>query len=70
MNIKPNKPASVSTYFKERAASVHHSKGWYLWAQNLKKGEPDTLIGEGATIAEAVDAGKKYLAEHHPDRHL
>lgn len=70
MNIKPNKPNSVSTYWKERRDTPLRKGGWELWAQHLTSTEVDTLIGDGTTIAEAMEAARKYLKDNHPDRHL
>lgn len=71
MNIKPNKPNSVSTYWKQRSDTPVRKGGWELWAQGLSD-EPgvDTLIGDGVGIKEAMQAATTYLAVHHPGRTL
>lgn len=70
MNIKPNKPNSVSTYWKERRDTPTRMGGWELWARCLDADGEDIIIGEGATSGDAVKDAKITLAEHYPGRTL
>ncbi len=70
MNIKPNKPSSVSTYWKERRDTPIRKGGWELWAQQLTAAGEDVLIGEGATFGDAMQAAQITLAEQYPGRTL
>lgn len=70
MNIKPNNPNSVSTYWKERRDTPIRKGGWELWAQGLSADGEDIIIGEGGTISEAMKDAQRTLAEHYPGRTL
>lgn len=70
MNIKPNKPNSVSTYWKERRDTPIRKGGWELWAQRLTADGEDILIGDGATIGDAMKDARITLAEQYPGRTL